>query len=233
MSSLKARRKITHKEIKKDKLVTGYFEARNWLDNDDNKKKLYIGVGVLIALVVVGFLYFNNKSAKNEEAEVKLSSVIILYEQGKYPEAVNGDPATNTTGLANIVNEYGSTESGETAKLYLGNCYFNMKDYENALKQFDDYGGDNDIVKASCISGMGAVYEAKGDLKKAGEYFEKAANVNKGVVINQENLFYAIRSFTNAGDKENAKRVFAKLKEQYPKSKYINESKRFESEFKN
>jgi len=233
MSSLKARRKITHKEIKKDKLVTGYFEARNWLDNDDNKKKIYIGVGVLIALVVVGFLYFNNKSAKNEEAEVKLSSVIILYEQGKYPEAVNGDPTTNTTGLANIVNEYGSTESGETAKLYLGNCYFNMKDYDNALKQFDDYGGDNDIVKASCISGMGAVYEAKGDLKKAGEYFEKAANVNKGVVINQENLFYAIRSFTNAGDKENAKRVFAKLKEQYPKSKYINESKRFESEFKN
>jgi tetratricopeptide (TPR) repeat protein len=233
MSSLKARKKITHKEIKKDKLVTGYFEARNWLDNDDNKKKLYIGVGVLIALVVVGFLYFNNKSAKNEEAEVKLSSVIILYEQGKYPEAVNGDPTTNTTGLANIVNEYGSTESGETAKLYLGNCYFNMKDYDNALKQFDDYGGDNDIVKASCISGMGAVYEAKGDLKKAGEYFEKAANVNKGVVINQENLFYAIRSFTNAGDKENAKRVFSKLKEQYPKSKYINESKRFESEFKN
>ncbi|MBN8585733.1 MAG: tetratricopeptide repeat protein [Ignavibacteria bacterium] len=233
MSSLKARKKITHKEIKKDKLVTGYFEARNWLDSDENKKKVYIGVGVLLALVVVGFLYFSNKKAKNEEAEVKLSAVISLYEQGKYPEAINGDPAANITGLNQIVNDYGSTESGETAKLYLGNCYFNVKDYDNALKQFDNYGGDNDIVKASCISGMGAVYEAKGDLKKAGEYFEKAASVNKGVVINQENLFYAIRSYTNAGDKENAKRVFAKLKEQYPKSKYINESKRFEAEFKN
>ena len=233
MSSLKARKKITHKEIKKDKLVTGYFEARNWLDSDENKKKVYIGVGVILALVVVGFLYFSNKKAKNEEAEVKLSAVISLYEQGKYPEAINGDPAANITGLNQIVNDYGSTESGETAKLYLGNCYFNVKDYDNALKQFDNYGGDNDIVKASCISGMGAVYEAKGDLKKAGEYFEKAASVNKGVVINQENLFYAIRSYTNAGDKENAKRVFAKLKEQYPKSKYINESKRFESEFKN
>ncbi|HAX48751.1 MAG TPA: hypothetical protein DCX92_07180, partial [Bacteroidetes bacterium] len=160
MSSLKARKKITHKELKKDKLVTGYFEARNWLDNDENKKKIYIGVGVLIALVVVGFLYFSNKSAKNEEAEVKLSAVITLYEQGKYPEAINGDPAANITGLASIVDQYGSTESGETAKLYLGNCYFNMKDYDNALKQFDNYGGDNDIIKSSCISGMGAVYEA-------------------------------------------------------------------------
>ncbi len=233
MSSLKARKKISHKEIKKDKLVTGYFEAINWFSNAENKKKVYIGVGVLVVLVAVVFLYMSNRKAKNEEAEVKLSSVIALYEQGKYQEAINGDPATNTMGLGQLVNEFGSTNSGETAKLYLGNCYFNIKDYDNALKQFDSYGGDNDIVKASCISGIGAVYEAKGDLKKAGEYFEKAANVNKGVVINQENLFYAIRSYTNAGDKESAKRVFSVLKDQYPKSKYINESKRFESEFKN
>ncbi len=233
MSSLKARKKITHKEIKRDKLVTGYFEARNWLDNAENKKKLYIGAGILLVLIAGVYLYFNNKQAKNEEAELKLSSVISLYELGKYPEAINGDPAANILGLNQIVNEYGNTKSGETAKLYLGNCYYNLKDYDNALKQYDSYGGDNDIVKASCISGVGAVYEAKGDLKKAGEYFEKAAKVNKGVVINQENLFYAIRSYTNAGDKESAKRVFATLKEQYPKSKYINESKRFESEFKN
>lgn len=165
MSSLKARKKITHKEIKQDKLVTKYFEARNWFENDENKKKVYIAAGVLVVLVVVGFLYFSNKKAKNEEAETKLSAVIILYEQGKYPESINGDPAANITGLSQIVNEYGSTESGETAKLYLANCYFNIKDYDNALKQFEDYGGDNDIIKASCLSGIAAVHEAKGDLK--------------------------------------------------------------------
>jgi tetratricopeptide (TPR) repeat protein len=231
--SLKARKKITHKELKQDKLVTKYFEARGWLDKEENKKKVYLGVGILIVLVVAGFLYVNNKKAKNEEAETKLSAVITLYEQGKYAESINGDPATGVTGLNQIVNDYGSTQSGETAKLYLGNCYFNLKDYDNALKQFEAYSGDNDIVKASCLSGIGAVYEAKGDLKKAGEYFEKAAKVNKSVVINQENLFYAIRAYTQAGDKESAKRVYSTLREEYPKSKYINESKRFESEFKN
>ncbi len=231
--ALQARKKITHKELKKDKLVTSYFEARNWLDNPEHKKKLYIGITIAVVLIAVVFLYFNNKSAKNDEAETKLSSVIALYEQGKYQEAINGDPTAGIMGFQQIVNDYGSTNSGETAKLYLGNCYFNLKDYDNAMKQFDGYSGDNDIIKASCISGVGAVYEVKGDLKKAGEYFEKAAKVNKNVVINQENLFYAIRSYTNAGDKEAAKRVFADLKEQYPKSKYINESKRFESEFKN
>ena len=135
-------------------------------------------------------------------------------------------------GLIKIVDEYGGTESGQTAKLYLGNCYFNMKDYDNAMKQFEDYSGKNDIIKASCLSGIGAVYDAKSDNKKAAEYFEKAAKVNKDLVINQENIFYAVRAYAQAGDKENAKRMYDLLKDQYPKSKYIADSKRFESLFK-
>lgn len=231
--ALTARKKISHKELKKDKLVTGYFEARNWFDNPENKKRVFIGVGAVVLIVAAVFLYLNNRKAKNEEAELKLSAVISLYDQEKYQEAINGDPGTGITGLRQIVDDYGSTTSGETAKLYLGNCYFNLKDYDNALKSFEDYSGDKAIIKASCISGIGAVWEAKNDLKKAGEYFEKAAKVSKEVVTNEENLFYAIRSYTNAGDKENAKRIYEQLKEEYPKSKYINEAKRFEAEFKN
>jgi outer membrane protein assembly factor BamD (BamD/ComL family) len=230
---LKARKKITHKELKQDKLVTAYFESKNWFSNPENKRKLTIGAGILVVLIIAVFLYTSNRKAKSEEAEVKLSTVITLYEAGKYPEAINGDPAANIMGLKDIVNNYGGTESGQTAKLYLGNCFFNTKDYDGALKQFDDYSGKSDIVKASCLSGVGSVYEAKGDMKKAAEYYEKSSKVNKEVIINQENLFYAIRAYTQAGDKEAARRVYAVLKEQYPKSKYIGESKRFESDFKN
>ncbi len=230
---LKARKKITHKELKQDKLVTAYFESKDWFNNPENKRKVTIIGAIIVVIIVAGYLYLNNRKAKNEEAEVKLSAVINLYDAGKYQEAINGDPSAGITGLNEIVNSYGSTESGQTAKLYLGNCLFNIKDFDNAQKQFDDYSGSSDIVKASCISGIGAVYEAKGDMKKAAEYFEKSAKVNKDVVINQENLFYAIRAYTQAGDKDNARRVYVDLKDQFPKSKYIGESKRFESFFKN
>lgn len=230
--ALTARKKISHKEIKKDKLVTGYFEAKNWFDNPENKKKVLIGVGAVVLIVAAVFLYLNNRKSKNEEAELKLSAVISLYDQEKYQEAINGDPATGITGLRQIVDDYGSTTSGETAKLYLGNSYFNLKDYDNALKSFEDYSGDKSIIKASCISGVGAVWEAKGDMKKAAEYFEKSAKVGKDVVTNEENLFYAIRAYSTAGDKENSKRIYDLLKEDYPKSKYLNEVKRFEPDFK-
>lgn len=230
---LKARKKITQREIKKDKLVTAYFEFKEWINNPNNRKKIFTFTGVIFAIIVILFFYINNKTAKNEEAEIKLSAVINLYDAGKYQESINGDPAANITGLQEIVNNYGNTESGETAKMYLGNCYFNVKDFDNALRYFEDYSGSHGIIKASCMSGIGAVYEAKGDLKKAAEYFEKAANINKDIVINQENLFYAIRAYSLAGDKENARRVFELLKNDYPKSRYIGDSKRYESEFKN
>jgi outer membrane protein assembly factor BamD (BamD/ComL family) len=231
--ALTARRKIKSKQIKKDKLVTSYFEITNWLKDPDNKKKIYIALAVVLAIGAGIYLYINNQNLKNEEAEVKLSAVISLYEQEKYQEAINGDPATGITGLREIVDNYGSTNSGETAKLYLGNAYYNIKDYDNALKQFEDYSGSRPIIKASCLSGIGAVYEARGDMKKAGEYFEKAATYSKEVVTNQENFYYAIRAYTAAGDKESAKRMYALLQDEYPKSKYINEAKRFEPEFKN
>ena len=229
---LKARKKLSQKELKQDKLVTTYFQSKDWFSVPENRRKVSIAVGIVIVLIVAGFFYTSSRKSKSDEAETKLSAVINLYDAGKYQDAINGDPAAGITGLKDIVNNYGSTESGETAKLFLGNCYFNISDYDNAQKQFDDYSGKNDIIKSSCISGVGAVYEAKGDVKKAAEYYEKAAKISKDVITNQENLFYAVRAFTKAGDKDNAKRVYSLLKDQYPKSKYINETKRFETEFK-
>lgn len=230
---LKARKKITHKEIKKDKLVTAYFESKDWVTKEENKRKLYIGIGALLLVIVVGYLYTSNRSAKSDEAETKLSSVISLYEAGQYQQAISGDPASNTAGLNDIVSNYGSTESGETAKFYLANCYFNLKDYDNALKFYQEYSGKNDIIKSSCISGEGAVYEARGDMKKAAELYEKAAKINKANVTNEENLFYAIRAYAQGGDKDAANRVLSSLKNDYPKSRYLAEIKRYEPEFKN
>jgi len=230
---LKARRKITHKEIKKDKLVTSYFQVRTWFDKPENRKRVGMAAGIVVILVIAVFLYISNRKTKNEEAETKLSMVITLYQQGKYQEAINGDPAAGIVGLNEIVSNYGSTNSGQTAKFFLGNCFYNIKDYDNALKNFDDYSGNNDLIKASCISGIGAVYEAKGDLKKAAEYYEKSVTVNNELLINQDNLFNAIRVYSQIGDKESANKLYKQLKKEYPKSKFVTEAKKFESQFKN
>jgi len=230
---LQGRKKISHKEIKQDKLVTTYFTARSWFEIPENRKKVLMAGGLIAVLVIVFFLYTSNKKSKNEEANSKISSVITLIQAGKYNEAINGDQPAGISGLNDIVNNYGSTETGQTAKFFLANCYYELKDYDNALKNYNDYSGGNDVIKSSCISGAAAVFESKGDLKQAADNYEKAAKLNKDLSTNQENLYNAVRNYANAGDKENANRVYKDLKEQYPKSKYLTEIKRYEPEFKN
>ena len=59
---LKARKKITHKEIKKDKLVTYFFEVKEWFTSPENKKKLYTVAGTVIVIIILIFFYINNRS---------------------------------------------------------------------------------------------------------------------------------------------------------------------------
>ncbi|MCX7877147.1 MAG: hypothetical protein N2510_00735 [Ignavibacteria bacterium] len=62
--SLQSRKKITHKELKKDKLVTAYFKTKDWIDQEENKKKLYITVGIIVAVVAIAFFFFLSISTK-------------------------------------------------------------------------------------------------------------------------------------------------------------------------
>lgn len=227
---LKARKKTSRKEIKQDKLVTSYFEAKNWVDKEENKRKLMIGAGIIVILVIAVFFYINHKKKVNEEAEIKLASAMMLYDAGKYQEAMDGDSTHTITGFKELANQYGG-EAGQTAKFYLADCQYNLRDYDNALKNFEDYSGSKDLLKASALAGMASIYETKNDLKKAAELYEKAAKVNKDLVFDQEYIFYSIRCYSHSGDKEDAKRLYSTLKNDYPKSKYINDTKRFESEF--
>ena len=93
--------------------------------------------------------------------------------------AINGDSLGLSKGLAYIVNEYGSTESGQTAKIMLANCYYNLRDFENADKYYKAYSGNSEMFKAAALSGIAAVCETKGDWMNAAKNYEKASKVSK------------------------------------------------------
>jgi len=151
-----------------------------------------------------------------------------IYAADMYQMAITGDSLGMSKGLVYIVNEYGSTESGQTAKLMLANSYFNLRDFENANKYYNDYSGKNEMFKAASFAGLGAVCETKGDWVNAAKYFEKAAKVSKNVTNNDEYMFYAIRSYFNANDKDNLKKSVKAFKTDFPKSKFINMLARYD-----
>ena len=209
-----------------DKIMDYYYRFIEYYK--ENKNKVWTIVTIIVVIGAVVFLYFKNLSEKQETATLELSKVKPVYLSGAYDQAISGDTLGISQGLLYIVNEYGSTESGETAKILLANSYYYLRDFDMAEKYYKDYGGSNEIYQVTSIAGIGAVLEAKGDFKGAAEKYEEAANFSKSIANNDEYLYYAIRNYFIAKDNENLKRVVDELKKEYPKSRYIQQAARYD-----
>ena len=226
---LKPQKKISRREIKEDKLVTKYFEARGWIDA--NAKILsYVGIG-LAGLVVIGFLWSKSRADSNEKATAMLAKVIQYYDAGRYDNAVNGVPQEGTQGLQAIVDEHGSTQAGEIAKLYLANSYYALRNYDKALNVYDDISVSDKMIKASAYAGMAACYEAKGDFSHAASYFEKAASKNMTIMQSPENLQRSAANYAAAGKKDKAIELLQMLKKEFPSSSYARDVDIFIAEY--
>lgn len=213
---LTKKKKLTKKEIKEDKLVEFYYKTQSYILENKNKVLMYVGAFAIVVVAVIFFL--NYRSSRNEEADKLLSRVMDLYEQGAYLEAIEGKQGTNLVGLKKIVEDYGSTENGETAKIYLANAYAFLGQYDKAFELYESYGGSNNIYKAAALAGQAGYYANKGDYEKAANLFKKAANVSE---INPSRPDYLLRAginFMKAGQKDEARALFQIIKDDYKTS---------------
>jgi len=226
---LKPQKKISRREIKEDKLVTAYFETRGWIEKNP-KIISYIAIG-LAGIVIIGFLWSKNRADSNEKATTMLAKVAQYYDEGKYDLAIDGVPQEGTQGLQAIVDEHGSTKTGQLAKLYLANSYYALKNYDKALECYDDISVSDKLVSASAMAGVAACYEAKGDFVKAASYFEKAASKNMTLMQAPENLQRSAVNYAAAGKKEKAVELLQTLKKEFPTSTFAREVDRFITEY--
>lgn len=215
-----------HQHHTEEKLMTFYYKAVDFFEK--NKKHVYTALTILILAVAGIILLVNKKKANNELAAIELGKVKALYNANDFKKSIEGD-SLGTKGLLYIVNEYGSTENGEMAKIMLANSYYGIRDFDNAEKYYKDYSGSNKILEVSAIAGLASVYDARNEFEKAAKQFEKAANADKDNPFVDQYLFYAAKNYYKANDFANAKKLFDNLKSEFPKSKYNAESERYKA----
>ncbi len=213
---LKKKKKLTRRAIKEDKLVSSFNDALAFFDEYKSKIMLYGGITLAAVFLIIFFV--NRNIQLNEKAGLELARVMNIYDSGSYLEAVNGKPGTNLFGLKKIVEEYGSTENGEIAKIYLANSYSFLGKYEEAYNYYKAYNGDIDMYKAASLAGQGDYFALKNDYAKAADYFEKAAHINKLVAMDPEYLLKAGINYLLAGNKAKAKEVLSNIKSDYKTS---------------
>jgi len=207
------KKKLSKKEIKEDKLVSFVYKTQSFYE--DYKNKIFTYGAVIVAAVAIAYFYVNQQRTDNDNAGVELSRTMMLYDQGAYLQAIEGQQGTNIIGLKKIVEEYGGTENGESAKIFLANSYSFLGNYEEALNYYKDYSGSIDYFKAAAIAGRAGYYASKNDYKEAADLYKEAAGVTEVNAQNSEYLLNAGINLLKAGNKQEAKTVFETIREKY------------------
>ena len=211
---LTKKKKLSKKSIKEDKLVSFYYKTYGYFD--ENKSRIFTYGGAVLVIIALAVFYIYHNKEQNEAAGAQLASVMQLYDNGAYLEAIEGQAGTDVMGLRKIVDNYGSTENGESAKVFLANSYNFLGKYDEAY--YKDYNGDIKIYEAAALAGEAGIYAYKGDFEKAAGLYREASRVSDSDALNPNYLLHAGINYISAGKMDEAKEVLGRLKKDYPTS---------------
>lgn len=190
---------------------------------ENNGKRVAVAI---FAFLVVASALFGYKSLvldpKAEKASEALYSSQAIFE-GQAPDyelALNGDGST--AGFLGVIEDYGSTPSGNLACHYAGLCYMNIGDNVMAKKYFKMYkaqkGIPAQILNAQNIGLQGDIAMNDGELSSAVEIYLNASKVSDNALTAPLYLRKAALAASVAGDSARAKLLYEQVIELYPNS---------------
>ncbi|HTP81227.1 MAG TPA: tetratricopeptide repeat protein [Bacteroidota bacterium] len=226
---LRPQKKVSKREIKEDQLVSRYFQIRKWVE--DNKRLATYIVGTPVVAVAALLLWNAKQNDANNEASTRLARILPYYTDGRYEQAVSGIVQEGIQGLQQIVDNYGSTPSGEYAKLYLANCYLAEGKYDRARGYFKDVDVSDKLLGASALAGVATCAEAMGNREEAAMYFEKAALNDMTELSAPEYLVDAAENYSAVGNKAKAGELLETLKKEFPSSSYARDFNRYRAQY--
>lgn len=221
---LRPKKKISKRELKQDALLTSYAKATAYYEQ--HKKNISIGVTVLVVAIVAILFYAKNQRDNDEKAMTDLSSIYQYYDNGQFQVAIDGMPERNIPGLRSIVDNYGSTKSGDLARFYLANAYFHVGRFQEALEEFEECSPSDQLLIVSCLSGIAGCHEGLGNYSRAAEFYEQASTKYPKDASAAENMSHAAHNYALAGQKEKALDLYKRIKKEYPTSTYARDADR-------
>ena len=185
---------------------------------EKNFKTLAAAIGGVLAVIIIALVvnqyYIQPKKA---EAADNIAVAQQLFIAGNYEQALNGD-GTNP-GFLQVIDQYGSTPSGNIARLYAGLCYAHTDKAEEAVKFLEDYDlCDDQMVSNAALAALGNCYAQLGQNEKAASTLLKAAKRANSTTLSP--LFYlqAGQIYESLGNKDKALECYETIKNEYPQS---------------
>lgn len=179
------------------------------------KNRFLSGVAAVV-IVVGGFLGY--KHFISEPNEVKASEALFRGEQyfgsDNFEVALKGD-SLGFKGLIQVANDFSGTKSGNLANAYVGVCYAQLGQYEEAVKYLDKFSATDLLVSPAMLGTMGNCYAQLGQYDKAAGTLLKAADKADSQALSPIYLIQAGQLFEKINKNSEAIKAYTLIKEKY------------------
>ena len=189
----------------------------------ENGKKVIIAVAAIVVVAVAGYLFKHLVIDANADKAAELivdAQDRFAVENADYALALNGDE--NGAGFLDVVEQYGSTASGNIAKHYAGICYLRLGDLENAEKYLSMYKAVKsipaEIVNAQNLGLRGDIAVEKGEYEAAVTLYKKAVAASANIYTAPLYLYKQVLAYAALGNKAEALKCLEALQADYATS---------------
>lgn len=183
----------------------------------DNKKSLSI-IGGTIVLVVLAYFGYNQFIVKPQEEEARENMFIAeqYFGQDSINLAIAGDGSY--PGFEEIVENYGSSPSGNLANYYLGMSYLKKGEYEKAIEALKNYDAEDDITGALALGAIGGAYMELGNLDESINFYKKATDWDENNFTCPIFMKKTAFAYEQKKDYAAALDIYNKIKKDFPMS---------------
>ena len=183
---------------------------------EDNYKALLIGLGIVVALVALFWLYRIFLNKRNDEAQAQIYQAERYLEMDSVYLALNGDG--NYPGFLDIANDYGSTKAGNLARYGAGICYLQLGEYEEAISFLEKYSKKDKMIASIAIGATGDAYVELGNTKKGISKYLEAAEYADNSFNTPLFLMKAGQLYELENNYSEALKLYERIRDEYPES---------------
>ena len=188
------------------------------------QKQVIIGVSIVLAIVVLYAAFAIYSSSQSSKAYT-LETEAYKYYYGDIADKSMSEMERWKKALE-LYKQSVDTKVTPTALFYTGNCYYNLKDYDNALKQYssftEKFSSDKKILPL-VYQKMSSAYFRTNQKDKAINVLGKLAGIDNGI-FKDTALVLEARLYDESGEKGKAIEKYKEIVKGYPASPWGNEA---------
>jgi len=179
----------------------------------------------IFILICAFFFLWNIYSSNQEKKARELFTEAYKYYSRAIDRGNSSDYQLASVKLNDLVNKFPRTAVGEKSLFYLGNCYYWVRDYNNAEKYFrlfiDKSSKKEKLLRKYSYESLGYAAEERSKFDKAIEYFKKAAEESDSTNLDDYGLMNLARVYEEMKKNDKAIEIYQKIIKDYPQTDYM------------